>query len=179
MWLAAAVVLALLGIGGAAARAMLQYDRSGLQAGELWRLVTAHMVHLGPRHLLYNIAGLAMLAALFARELPWRRWLAVVLAAMLAIDAGLWWLQPRVAWYVGASGVLHGLWAAGAMLQVRRASWRSTLPLAALLLKLGAEQLQGGSMVLGDLPVIVPAHLYGAIGGVACALAWARMGKSL
>ena len=31
----------------------------------------------------------------------------------LAISSGLWWLSPRVTWYVGASGVLHSVMAAG------------------------------------------------------------------
>jgi len=36
-----------------------------------------------------------------------------VLSGALGISSALWWLSPRVSWYVGASGVLHAVMAAG------------------------------------------------------------------
>lgn len=163
-------VMAILALSGDAGNASLQYDRAALLAGEWWRLLTAHLVHLGPRHLLLNLGGLALLGLLFAREYSVAQWSIIVLLSMAAVDAGLWLLQPQVAWYVGASGVLHGIWAAGACAQLRRSSWFSAAPLLLLFVKIAFEQWRGVSAVLGDLPVIIDAHWYGAIGGALFAL---------
>src|SRR5688572_32682494 len=51
-------------LAGDAGRAALRYERAGVAAGELWRLLTGSMVHLGPRHLALNMAALVALWAL-------------------------------------------------------------------------------------------------------------------
>ena len=50
-------------------------------------------------------------------------WCAIVLSGALAISSGLWWLSPRVGWYVGASGVLHSVMAAGAAKHLAERAW--------------------------------------------------------
>jgi rhomboid family GlyGly-CTERM serine protease len=167
-----ALVMTLAQAGGDTLRATLRYERAALATGQAWRLLSAHIVHLGALHLLFNLAGLALLWLLFAREYRAPQWLAILLCTMLAVDAGLWFGSPQVIWYVGASGVLHGLWAAGGWAQWRRAVLPSALPLLALLLKLIIENLRGGSVVLGDLPVVLQAHVYGALGGLILPLMW-------
>ena len=163
--------LLLLAAGGDAARGLLRYQRDAIAAGQWWRLLSAHWVHLGVRHALYNVAGLALLWAMLARlYTPWQ-WLLIVLAALLAIDAGLWLLRPDVLWYVGASGVLHGLWAAGALAEWRARLWHTWPLLLALILKLTVEHYSGRSVVLSGAPVVLIAHLYGALGGALAALA--------
>src|SRR5258706_16337269 len=49
--------LGLLAAGGPPWAAQLQYERASIGAGEWWRLLTAHWVHLGARHLLLDVAG--------------------------------------------------------------------------------------------------------------------------
>jgi rhomboid family GlyGly-CTERM serine protease len=177
--LAAQLLLLLPALGGVRVRELLQYERSALADGELWRLLTAHLVHYSWRHLLLNMAGLAVLWALFAREWSPGRWLLIAVVAALAIDAGLWFRAPEVAWYLGLSGVLHGLWAAGALAQLQRRQGFATLPLLLLVSKLAYEQLRGGSLVMGDMPVVTGAHLYGAAGGLICGWVLARWAKPL
>jgi rhomboid family GlyGly-CTERM serine protease len=170
--LLALALLLLPALGGEPWRTAWSYDRAALRAGEYWRLLAAHCVHLGNRHLLFNAAGMVLLWAMFARS--WRplQWLVIVVATMLVIDAGLWWLSPAVQWYVGASGVLHGVWAAGAWSEWRRDAALRWLPAVLLAGKLASEQWQGASLVVGDMPVVLAAHLYGAVGGVLLPLAW-------
>ncbi len=174
--LAALALPWLLLAGGPHWTAALRYDRVALHGGEWWRWVSAHWVHLGVRHLALDSAGLALLWALYARALrPWD-WLLVVTGAVAAIDAGLWWAQPQVQWYVGLSGLLHGVWAAGAVAEgVRRGGWAWLMPVA-LALKLVFEQRAGASLLAPEFPVVTIAHLYGALGGlgVYAALALAR-----
>ncbi|MDX1515799.1 MAG: rhombosortase [Woeseiaceae bacterium] len=159
--------------GGRALRSALQYERAGIADGELWRLVSAHVVHLGGAHLALNLGGLLLVWLLVGSALTSPQWLLVLAGSMLAIDAGLWWLMPGLDWYVGLSGVLHGLLMAGVI-----GGWlqrpRESLLLAVLLIaKLGYETVAGampatGSAVGGD--IITEAHLYGTAGGAAAAL---------
>jgi rhomboid family GlyGly-CTERM serine protease len=92
---------------------LLRYDRSAIAAGGWWRLLTAHIVHLDAHHLILNELGLVLMWSLFAQDYDAVEWCVIVLAGALAISSGLWWLSPRVSWYVGASGVLHSVMAAG------------------------------------------------------------------
>jgi rhomboid family GlyGly-CTERM serine protease len=151
--------------GGEAWLRIWRYERVGLLDGQYWRLLSAHFVHLNAQHLLLNLAGLALLWMLLAREFTGRRWLFILLCTVSLIDAGLWWLSPEVQWYVGSSGVLHGLWAAGACASLGRRE-RSALPLAvALLGKLAYEHFLGPNPLDEGLPVVSIAHVYGAAGG--------------
>ena len=90
-----------------------------LAAGQWWRLLTAHLVHLDLRHARAQHLGLALMWALFARDYSARQWLLIVLGAIAAIDAGLWLADSTVQWYVGSSGALHGVMAAGALAHLR------------------------------------------------------------
>ncbi len=156
---------------GDAARLALRYDRAALSAGQFWRLLTAHVVHLNLRHALVNVLGLALLWALFARDYSARQWLTIVLAAALAIDAGLWVLDSTVQWYVGSSGVLHGILAAGTLAQLRRRQPEGWVLAVILAGKLLYEHFAGPLPFSGSGPVIVTAHVFGVLGGTAAALA--------
>src|SRR5258706_12956960 len=107
------VLSLMLGLGDSGS-ALLRYDRGAIAAGGWWRLLTAHIVHLDAHHLVLNGLGLVLMWSLFAADYDAVEWCVIVLAGALAISSGLWWLSPRVAWYVGASGVLHSVMAAGA-----------------------------------------------------------------
>jgi len=165
---AGAVALLLLTLAGDAGRRLLRYDRARLAAGEWWRLISAHLVHLDVRHALVNIAGLALLWALFARDYSPRQWLAILLGAMAAIDAGLWLSDSTVEWYVGSSGVLHGVLAAGTLAKLRRGE-RDGWILAAFLAGKLAYEHWVGQLPFSGSAVVVSAHLYGVLGGATVA----------
>jgi rhomboid family GlyGly-CTERM serine protease len=163
------LLLALNGLGDWG-RSRLRYERAALAHAQWWRLLSGHLVHLGWRHALLNCAGLTLLWMLFAREFAPRRWLWIGLVAAASIDAGLWFLQPTVDWYLGASGVLHGAWAAGACAMYRRADGGGAALLLLLIVKLVYEQQSGTSLFEGELPLVPAAHLYGTLGGLIGAL---------
>jgi rhomboid family GlyGly-CTERM serine protease len=173
LWLLGLVLLTLvlLSLLGESGRLALRYEREAVLQGEYWRLVTAHLVHGSAQHLLLNAAGLGLIAALFPHDYSWRAWLLIALFSLLAIDAGFVFYEPQLLWYVGLSGVLHGALAAGAV-----AWWRHESRLLALVLsvifsgKLVWEQWHGALPLSGDLPVVVNAHLYGALGGALAGL---------
>ena len=164
-----ACLLLLPTLAGDPGRALLRYERSALAAGEWWRLLSAHLVHLDLRHALLNVVGLALVWALFARDYSPKAWLAIVLGAMVAIDAGLWLGDSTVQWYVGSSGALHGALAAGVLAHVRKGEPHGWLLAGLLAAKLLYEQAVGALPFSGSDPVVVDAHLYGVAGGVAVA----------
>ena len=160
--------------GGAELRDALSFHRVALADGEAWRALSGHFVHLGLSHALLNAAGVLLVAVLLGREFSLAQWAIIGLVSLAAISAGLWWLNPDLVWYVGLSGVLHG-WLMGgivAALWRRRAdAWFLALLFVA---KLAFEQWQGaipGSAETAGGPVVVDAHLYGAIGGALASLA--------
>jgi rhomboid family GlyGly-CTERM serine protease len=153
-------------IHGDAARAAFRYERMAIAAGEWWRLVTAHFVHIDLEHTLLNIMGLVLMWAIFARDLRPRQWLIVTTVVLLTIDAGLWFHNPDIGWYVGASGLLHGFMAAGTWVHLRRGDLDGWILVVFIVLKLGYEQWHGQlPFAESGMPVVVNAHLYGALGG--------------
>lgn len=179
-WVAAGLVAAvsatlqLLGLDGA-----LSWDRSALASGQLWRFFSGHFVHLGWSHLLLNLAGLALIAWIVGRTWDWTGWLVVSLASIGVIGIGFWTLNPALEWYVGLSGLLHGLLAAGLVVGVARRETESVVLTVLVAGKLAWEQFAGplpGSEGASGGAVVVDAHFYGAVGGVLAAAAmWRRV----
>lgn len=163
-------VLLLPELGGEWARAALRYERAAIAGGEWWRLITAHLVHLDLEHAVLNSLGLVLMWSLFARDYGARQWLAIVMATFAAIDAGLYFHDTNVDWYVGASGALHGVMTAGTLAHVRRGDLDGWILAVFIIVKLIYEQVSGAlPFSQSGVPVVVNAHLYGALGGLAMA----------
>jgi len=178
--LALTAVMALLTLAGPDVIQVLRYDRTAVLSGEAWRLITGHLVHYDFVHLAWNVAGLALVAWLFAAEFNARQWLLILAASTAAIDAGFLLLMPNLGWYVGFSGVLHGAMTAGLCAWLVRTrdllTWLIALAFAA---KLAWEHVAGPlpfTAATLALPVVYQAHTYGALGGLVMAvvLEWRR-----
>jgi rhomboid family GlyGly-CTERM serine protease len=168
------VVAALLAATGEWGREALRYDRELIADGEVWRLLSGHIAHLGWPHFLMNGAGLLLIWYLVATQFRLREWLLITALVVAGIDLGFWLLQPQLIWYVGLSGVLHGLLAAGSVSGLRSRHSEYWLIAAFLLGKLVYEQWLGplpGSEGTAGGNVIVAAHLYGAVSGALAGLA--------
>jgi rhomboid family GlyGly-CTERM serine protease len=168
--LVACAALLLPEIGGDGARDLLRYDRAALAAGQWWRLLTGHLVHLDVEHAALNTLGLVLMWALFARDYKPVQWVLILLTAIAAIDAGLWLRDSTVEWYVGSSGALHGVMTAGTLAHLRRGDLDGWVLAAFIIVKLGFEQ-HAGALPFSDSAagVVVDAHLYGALGGIVSA----------
>ena len=166
-----------LALGGAAARDWGSYDRAAIENGQVWRLITAHLVHLGWAHLWPNLLALLLIGGLLEEFLNPVEWLIASLVTGFAISVGLYLLHPDTEWYVGLSGVLHGLVACGVVMMIRARALGLGIGLGVgLTLKLLWE------VVYGPVPltaasvggaVVVPAHLYGAVSGALAGVAFA------
>ena len=128
---------------GSAGRLWLRWDREGIAAGEWWRLVTGHFVHLGPGHLLLNLAGLALVWALVGDRYRPAGWWLVVALCLAGMDGGFWFLDAGLSWYVGLSGLLHGLLMAGTLDRLRAAPLESAVLALLVAGKLAYEQFVG------------------------------------
>jgi rhomboid family GlyGly-CTERM serine protease len=167
--LGACALIALLEAGGDPVRNALSYDRTGLRAGEWWRVISAHFVHLDAGHATLNGMGVVLMWALFARDYSPGRWLAIYLFSSSCISAGLWLLNPEVGYYVGASGALHGVMTAGTLAHLKRRDLDGWILAVFIIIKLGYEQYSGAMPFSESGTTLVDAHLYGAVGGIVLA----------
>ncbi len=162
---------------GDAARELLRYERVAIAEGEYWRLLSAHFAHLGYPHLALNLAGLLLVWLLVGRLYSTWRCLLVAAFSIVVMDAGFWFVDSEMRWYVGLSGLLHGLLLAGAIAGFRSLPVESIVIAALVVAKLAYEQIVGplpGSESVAGAAVVVNAHLYGAIGGALAAAAIMR-----
>ncbi|MDW3687131.1 rhombosortase [Cupriavidus sp. CV2] len=172
-WLLLALAQVALQAAGPALMQALRFDREAMLAGEAWRLLSCHFVHLGWAHCLLNVAGLLMLAAILPARM--RAWQVVPpLAAMtgLLLLAG----EPELQRYVGFSGINYGL-AMIALLPRARHDGLAAMLLLALAGRaswqlLAVPAVDAGAWLGG--PVVASAHLYGLAGGTL--LAWPGRG---
>ena len=176
-WLVPASLALLCVLGAALGPTYLRYER-GLVAAEPWRLLTGHIAHLGWIHLTLNLAGLAATWALLGRLLHPLGWSVAILACALLISGALYLLDTTLDWYVGLSGVLHGLFALGTAAGLRTRPVFHGLLLLGVVTKVAWEQLgpAAGSAELVGGSIVVNAHLYGLVAGLAC-LPVARLGQ--
>jgi rhomboid family GlyGly-CTERM serine protease len=148
---------------------VLRYDRVWIGQGEAWRLISGHFAHLGWSHLALNSAGLLLVWFLIGGAYTLRTWVLIVSVTLATMDMGFWFLNPELYWYVGMSGLLHGLLAAGIVTRLRKIDAETAILLLLLVAKISWEQFSGpvpGSESTSGGPVVVDAHLYGAVGGI-------------
>lgn len=155
---------------GADVQHALRYERAAILRGEVWRLFTGNIAHLGTAHAALNAVGLLVLFSLLGRAYTVPQWGVVLLVCALSTSLGLLAFQPHVAWYVGLSGALHGAFVAGAIAETRRGHHSGYLWLALVGAKLVADFSLGSpyrttASIGGD--VVVAAHAFGAVGGLA------------
>jgi rhomboid family GlyGly-CTERM serine protease len=162
------IIIIVLAATGDAGRMALRYQRDAvIHEHQYWRLLTGHLVHGSWQHVWLNLAGLGLVASLFRGSYSVMQWLAITLVSVAGIDAGFILLMPQLHWYVGLSGVLHGLLAAGAVAWCRSEDRGLAIALWSILFgKLAWERWHGALPLSGDLNVIVNAHLYGAVSGL-------------
>lgn len=153
----------------------LRFERMAIIDGEWWRILTGNLVHLGWQHLWMNLAGLILIWLLFGRLLSNRQWLIVITISALGVSLGLLVLNPRLEWYVGLSGLLHGVFIVGLLTAIQRGLRIEILLLLFFVGKLAWEQYQGampGSAEFAGGTVIVDSHLYGTISGLLVWIYW-------
>lgn len=159
----------------------LQWQRHLIETGQWWRLLTGNFIHLGWPHLLMDLVGLALIWLLVGEALkPWQ-WVGALLVSSLGVGLGLYFFAPSISWYLGLSGALHGLYVAGAAARCRTHPIESIILILLIIAKLAWEALLGplpGSDYLSGGQVVTQGHLFGALAGLAFALAYLAFDKN-
>jgi rhomboid family GlyGly-CTERM serine protease len=173
-WLAVCILLAAGSLVAWLAPAAWLDWQPALAAREPWRALSAAWVHWSAWHLGTNLAGLGVVAALgFVARLP---------AGAAAAWAAAWPLthlgllvQPALAHYGGASGVLHAAVAVAAIWIAAEERGRARaigIAIAAgLVAKILLEEPWAGPLVHprgADIAVAPIAHASGALAGALC-----------
>jgi len=147
---------------------IFQFDRSLIIEGEYWRILTCHFVHTGWGHLLLNLVGALFILRLFAHLYSPFTWFTGTICCMIGISFSFLIFCPTLEWYVGLSGLLHGLLMMGIIGEMKNGNRFYCLVLLAIFGKLATEYFNGPSELTGQLinfSIITSAHLAGAITG--------------
>ncbi|PUA30240.1 MAG: rhombosortase [Cellvibrio sp. 79] len=156
--------------------------------GQYWRLLTANFVHFGWPHSLMNVAALILCTFALLSEISPLKYLCLLLGCCLTVGTGIYWLNPEYQPYAGLSGAIHGLIVAGILLTRDYPLWVRIVAGVILIGKLANENSghyeANDLQILVDAKIAVESHLYGAVGGLACALVakiftWAIRGKNV
>lgn len=166
-----------------AAVARLAWTRTAIAGGELYRLLTAHLVHATTAHLAADLAGLALVALLVGGELTAQEWWLVTLGSALGSSLAVLWLSPATLAFAGLSAVVHGLLAAGGAAACVRHRTFGLLVAGGLAGKLALERWGGSLLPVALAPgagIAIDAHLYASLAGAAVGggLAWRRLRTS-
>jgi len=142
----------------------LMYHRSGIKAGEIWRILSGHIVHSNGWHLLLNLASLMMIGLLFSQHLTRLVWLLSFVLSGLMISACYFWIAPEYEYYVGLSAVLYAVIIIGAILDIKEQPLIAVIILVIVTARVIWQQYSGSLDSLAELiedRVAIESHLFG------------------
>ena len=150
------LVAALFAVAGPAPAEWV-YDREAIAGGQAWRLLSGHLLHSDLEHLVWNLAGLAVLGTVVEQHFGGKLLLGGLLLGSLLVDLVLWWAMPWLSHYCGLSGVLNTL-----LVIALAALWQQSPPLSVLvgagsLLKILWEMAAGQALLTQTTWAAVPA----------------------
>ena len=146
----------------------LQYDRTAVLGGELWRIATCHWTHWSLDHLLWDLAVFVGLGAA-CEQMNRSRYLACLAAATILIPLAVVIFLPDIETYRGLSGLDSALFS---LLVISNLDRRLSLGvgfLAAFLLKTAYEAATGATVFVSsptDIASVPLAHAVGALMGM-------------
>lgn len=147
---------------------LFEFDRSAIDAGSLWMVVSSQFTHGNLAHLLLNATGVVFIWALHGEyTTATRYWLNLGMLSLLT-GVAIYLFALDIHYYTGLSGVLHGVILWGALMDIKLGRKDGWLLLLGVIAKLAWEQFFGASDSIKDLieaNVAVDAHLYGAVCG--------------
>lgn len=158
----------------------LMFDRSAIDDGQLWRVLTAHFVHLSPMHLLGNAMGVILLGYIAGRSLSNALGVTLLVWCLSVVGLGLYVFADYLERYVGLSGVLHGLILVAPFIS----PFYSRRIAACFLVLIVAKVLWEQSSFYDDMAMVgmiggrveANAHLLGTIAGLLFLLAYYLVG---
>ena len=148
---------------------LIIYNHSLITQGEYWRLITGHFLHTNTNHFMLNAAALVLLWALHGQYYSHINYSLTFIISAIVCGLGMFWFSPDITLYVGLSGVLHGFFVWGALMDIKQQEKTGYLLLIGVVLKVAHEQFYGASTDVESFinaTVAIDAHMFGAIGGL-------------
>lgn len=169
--------IALFAVFSPTATDVLVYDRELVEAGEVWRLWTGHLVHFGPAHMVIDVGLFLVLSHVVSRASK-AFYLFALIALPCLITGYLFAFDPDMQRYGGLSAINLSLLLHQALTRTafnrRDLFWPAVL--AAYVIEASAEILRGGSgggfVQFSDpsITVATTAHLVAAAFGLLSAI---------
>lgn len=147
-------------------RSLLIYDRPAILDGEVWRLLSGSLLHTNRFHLALNSAALVGLWILHGQYCRPLKLVIIVLLLAISCGLGLLFFEEQIEWYLGFSGVLHGLLVLGAVRELSGGRLAGYALLIAIVIKLLSERYLFDFQPVSSLiqaRVVVEAHFWGAV----------------
>jgi rhomboid family GlyGly-CTERM serine protease len=163
----------------------LQYDRTAVENGQLWRIVTCQLTHWSWNHLLWDAAALALLGSVLER-IDRRAMLVCLGISGLVVPAVVHFGLPELVTYRGLSGIDSAVFVLLAVLLLRQGwaegdhLWTAACltMLAGFTAKIGFEVVTAGTLFVDaqacNMLPVPWVHVAGGLLGAACGL----LGKS-
>jgi len=155
---------------------LLQFDRSAVAHGQVWRFFTAHLTHFGAEHLCWDLLAFVVLGAI-TEWISRSGFLMTLGVSAAVITIGVWLAQPQFTTYRGLSGIDSAMfgWVIADLVVV---GWRERhgfslavggIALAGFAAKCAFELATGGTVFVETAGAFSPvplAHLLGLIVGL-------------
>ncbi len=141
--------------------------RDAIADGQVWRILTGNLTHTNLWHLAMNACGFVIIAFIYRHHIRPRLYTLLTLVISTIIGLAVWWTDTMA--YAGISGTLHGLFAWGAIQDIRQKDHYGWLLLVGILIKIGQELYFGGSESTSSLinaRVAIEAHAVGLVAGI-------------
>jgi rhomboid family GlyGly-CTERM serine protease len=156
------------------------FDRSAINLGEYWRLVTGHLAHWNADHMAWDVFMFALLGTMIERRNRLGL-VATLLSSVAAISAAVWFGHAGVQQYRGLSGIDSALFTFGMLNsydEARRAkqsnACRALTAMAMAFVGKILWELATGSTLFVDSSAagFTPLPLVHAVGGCVGVLTW-------
>ena len=149
---------------------ILVFNRTSINDGQWWRILSGNLTHSNYPHLLLNLSGLWILGFLFIDTLKTKTFIISVVFLSFIVGFGLYYFNPELHTYYGFSGVLYGLFFVSGISAILQKDYFTGLSVTILVIgKIIWDYFKGGSTSSAELigiPVATDAHLYGLIGAM-------------
>ncbi|MAD14889.1 MAG: rhombosortase [Alteromonadaceae bacterium] len=163
------VIASMLFIAEPSSSMWLAFDRESISQGQWWRVLTGNFLHTNFNHLLLNLAAVVLLWSLHGQYYRTAHYLLMLGVFSFGVSAGIYYFEPEMQWYVGLSGILHGVFVWGAYQDIKYDVTSGWILMVGVWAKIANEQIAGPSGSIAELidaSVAIDAHLFGAFCGL-------------
>ena len=90
---------------GAAAETLV-WSRTDISDGEVWRLLTGHLIHSDVNHALWDILAFFIIGTML-EQYSRKSMLIAIVTSLILINSWLWWGLTDLLYYCGLSGIIN------------------------------------------------------------------------